>query len=238
MSSPIQQHPGPTSFEQTGQCLRHPRPGRCRQPHQHWHRGRSSGRHRSPFVRVSSFLISPTRPAILRTSMSVQLFQYQSPLPAKTDTLVSRSWALGVWPNGHAMLDNAIAMKATPTTMIRIGFHHLPQSLVSWMHPDIIEISVSSSVSYSSSHTIMYSPAAGLRLTGSGGLDFVVCAMIDGRPRWLPFPRCPAPLDDWRPEDPGSSRAESLRPRRPRRSFSRRPSSVGVRLKATPPCSG
>ena len=72
--------------------------------------------------------------------------------------------------------------------MIRIGFHHFSQPLVFSMHRDITEISGSSSVSCSFSHTIIYSLAAGLRLTGSGGLDFTVCSMIDGRPRWLPFP--------------------------------------------------
>ena len=183
-----QPHPGPTNLEQTGQCLRHPRPGRCRQPHQHWHRGRSSGGHCSPFVCVSSFLIPPTRPAILRTSMSVQLFQYQSPLTAKMDTLAPCAPTSGVRPNGHTVLDNAIAMKATAKATIRIGFHHLSQPPVFSKHRGITETSGSSSVSSPSSHTIIYSLATGLRLTGSGGLDFTVCSMSDGRPRWLPFP--------------------------------------------------
>ena len=189
MSSPIQQpHPGPTNLEQTGQCLRHPRRGRCRQPHQHWHSGRSSGECSSPFVRVSLFLISPPRPAMLRTSMSVQLFQYQSPLTAKTDTLAPCAPTSGVRPNGHTMLDNAIATKTTAKATIRIGFHHFSQPPVFSKHRGITETSGSSSVSSPSSHTIIHSLATGLRLTGSNGLDFTVCSIIDGRPRWLPFP--------------------------------------------------
>ena len=188
MSSPIQQHPGPTSLEQTGQCLRHPRPGRRQQPHQHWHRGRSSGGSGSLSAYVSSLLISLTRSTTPRTSMSVQLFHHQSALATKIDTLVPCVSAPGVRPNDHAAYDSAIAMKAAVTSTLCLGLHRFALPPVSPEHRGTIETSGSSSVSSPSSHTIMYSPEAGLRLTGSDGLAFTARSMIDGGPRRPPFP--------------------------------------------------
>ena len=124
MSSPSQQHPGPTSLEQTGQCLRHPRPGRRQQPHQHWHRGRSSGGSGSLLVCVSSHLISLTRPTTLRTSMSVQLFHHQSAPTTKTDTLVPCVPSPGKRPYSRATYDSAITVKATVTSTLSLGLRH------------------------------------------------------------------------------------------------------------------
>ena len=187
MSSPIQQHPGPTSLEQTGQCLRHPRPGRRQQPHQHWHRGRSSGGSGSLLVCVSSLLISLTRPTTLRTSMSVQLFHHQSAPATKIDTLVPCVPSPGIRPYNRATYDSAIAVKATATSTLSLGFHRLSTPPVPVERCGTTETSGSSSVSSPSSHTIMYSAEAGLRLTGSDGFAFTARSIIDGGPL-PPFP--------------------------------------------------
>ena len=183
MSSPIQQHPGPTSLEQTGQCLRHPRPGRRQQPHQHWHRGRSSGGHGSPLVCVSSLLIALTRPTTLRTSMSVQLFHHQSAPTAKTDTLVPCVPSPGKRPYSRATYDSAITVKATVISTLGRGFHRFSTPPPPVGYCGTTETSGSSSVSSPSSHTIIYSAAeAGLRLTGSDGFAFTDRSIIDGGP--------------------------------------------------------
>ena len=189
MSSPIQQpHPGPTILEQTGQCLRQPRPGRLRHPHQHWHRGRSSGGSGPLFACVSSLLISLTRPTTLRTSMSVQLFHHQSAPTTKTDTLVPCVPSPGKRPYNRATYDSAITVKATVISTLGLGIHRCSTPPPPVGYCGSAETSGSSSVSSPSSHTIMYSAAeAGLRLTGSDGFAFTIRSIIDGGPL-PPFP--------------------------------------------------
>ena len=191
MSSPIQQHPGPTSLGHLGQYLRQFLPGRLWQPHQHWHRGRSSGGSGPLSACVSSLLISLTRPTTLRTSMSVQLFHHQSAPTAKTDTLVPCVPSPGKRPYNRATYDSAITAKATAISTLGLGIHRCSTPSPPVGSCVSAETSGSSSVSSPSSHTIMYIAEAGLRLTGSEGFAFTDRSIIDGGP--LP----PLLFDGW-----------------------------------------
>ena len=127
--------------------------------------------------------------------MSVQLFHHQSALATKIDILVPCVSAPGIRPNDHATYDSAIAVKATATSTLSLGLRRLSPPPVPVERCGTTETSSSSSVSSPSSHTIMYSPEAGLRLIGSDGLAFTARSIIDGGPLTITVNLAPFPSD-------------------------------------------